>query len=60
MMLQWLLALAGAVVRENRPMNDVETFPSVKRVVHYRAVALPFSDNEDVVDHVLCHFQPEA
>jgi hypothetical protein len=60
MMLQWLLALAGAVVRESRPMNDVETFPSVKRVVHYRAVALPFSDNEDVVDHVLCHFQPEA
>jgi hypothetical protein len=60
MMLQWLLGLAGAVVRESRPMNDVETFPSLKRVVHYRAVALPFSDNEDVVDHVLCHFQPEA
>ena len=60
MMLQWLLALAGAVVRESRPMNDVETFPSVKRVVHYRAVALPFSDNENAVDHVLCHFHPET
>jgi DNA-directed RNA polymerase subunit H (RpoH/RPB5) len=60
MMLQWLLALAGAVVQESRPMNDVETFPSVKRVVHYRAVALPFSDNEIAVDHVLCHFQSEA
>lgn len=60
MMLQWLLALAGAVVRESRPMNDVETFPSVNSVVHYRAVALPFSDNENTVDHVLCHFQPET
>ncbi len=60
MMLQWLLGLAGEVVREGRPMNDVETFPSVKRVVHYRAVALPFSDNENAVDHVLCHFRPDA
>ncbi len=60
MMLQWLLALAGAVVRESRPMNDVETFPSVKGTVHYRAVALPFSDNEQTVDHVLCHFQPDS
>ncbi len=60
MMLQWLLALAGEVVRESRPMNDVETFPSVKRVVRYRAVALPFSDNESAVDHVLCHFRPET
>ena len=60
MMLQWLLGLAGEVVREGRPMNDVETFPSVNRVVHYRAVALPFSDNEREVDHVLCHVGPEV
>lgn len=60
MMLQWLLGLAGEVVKECRPMNDVETFPSVNRVVHYRAVALPFSDDDDAVDHVLCHVNPEA
>jgi hypothetical protein len=60
MMLQWLLGLAGEVVKECRPMNDVETFPSVNRVVHYRAVALPFSDDDNVVDHVLCHVNPEA
>lgn len=60
MMLQWLLGLAGEVVREGRPMNDVETFPSVKRVVRYRVVALPFSNNESAVDHVLCHFRPET
>ena len=60
MMLQWLLGLAGEVVREGRPMNDVETFPSVNRVVHYRAVALPFSDSEREVDHVLCHVGPEV
>ena len=60
MMLQWLLGLAGEVVREGRPMNDVETFPSVNRVVHYRAVALPFSNNEVSVDHVLCHVKPDA
>ena len=60
MMLQWLLGLAGEVVLEGRPMNDVETFPSVNRVVHYRAVALPFSDNESAVDHVLCHVNSDA
>jgi len=60
LMLQWLLSLAGEVVREGRPMNDVETFPSVNRVVHYRAVALPFSNDEVNVDHVLCHFKPES
>ena len=60
MMLQWLLGLAGEVVREGRPMNDLETFPSVNRVVRYRAVALPFSENERAVDHVLCHVGPEV
>lgn len=60
MMLQWLLGLAGEVVKECRPMNDVETFPSVNRVVHYRAIALPFSDDDNAVDHVLCHVNPEA
>ena len=60
MMLQWVLGLAGEVVRECRPMNDVETFPSVNRVVHYRAVALPFSEDENAVDHVLCHVKPET
>lgn len=60
MMLQWLLSLADEVVREGRPMNDVETFPSVNRVMHYRAIALPFSDDEHAVDHVLCHVGPDS
>lgn len=60
MMLQWLLGLAGEVVREGRPMADDETFPALSRTVRYRAVALPFSDDQAGVDHVLCHVSSEA
>ena len=55
MMLQWLLGLAGEVLRTGRPMRDEEEFPSSLRSTRYRAVALPFSDDDRAVDHVLCH-----
>jgi hypothetical protein len=58
MMLQWLVGLAGEVVREGRPMDDVETFPSSRKSVEYRAVALPLSDDDAAIDHVLCHVTP--
>lgn len=59
LMLQWLLALAKEVVREGRPMTDTESFPGAKATVRYRAVGLPFSDNGEIVDHVLCHVAAE-
>ncbi|MFQ5774925.1 MAG: hypothetical protein ACE5GS_10430 [Kiloniellaceae bacterium] len=55
MMLQWLLGLAGEVVREGRPMTDDETFPTLNRMIRYHAVALPFSEDQRSVDHILCH-----
>ena len=55
MMLQWLVSLAEDAVRNQRPVVDVESFPSAQRAIGYRAVALPLSDNGSEVDHVLCH-----
>ncbi len=55
MMLQWLLSLAGDAVRHRRPVEDIEFFPSARRSIGYRAVALPLSANRSAIDHVLCH-----
>lgn len=55
MMLQWLVSLAEDAVRNRRPVEDTESFPSAQRAIGYRAVALPLSDNRSEVDHVLCH-----
>ncbi len=55
MMLQWLVSLAEDAVRNQRPVEDVESFPSTQRAIGYRAVALPLSDNGSEIDHVLCH-----
>lgn len=55
MMLQWLVSLAEDAVRNQRPVEDLESFPSAQRAIGYRAVALPLSDNHSEIDHVLCH-----
>ena len=55
MMLQWLLTLAGDAARDRRPMQDTEAFPSRNQSVQYGAFALPFSEDQSEIDHVLCH-----
>jgi hypothetical protein len=55
MMLQWLLSLASDAVRNRQPVEDADTFPAAQHSVRYSAVALPLSDNQSVIDHVLCH-----
>ncbi len=55
MMLQWLVSLAEDAVRNRRPVQDKESFPSALRAIGYRAVALPLSDDRAEIDHVLCH-----
>jgi len=55
LMLQWLLSLAGEVTKTKRPMGDTESFPSLRRSVSYRAFALPLSDDQKEIDHILCH-----
>ncbi len=55
MMLQWLLTLAGDAAKDRRPMQDTEAFPSRNQSVRYGAFALPFSEDQSQIDHVLCH-----
>ena len=55
MMLQWLVSLAGDAARNQRPVEDTESFPSVRRAIGYSAVALPLSTKRPEIDHVLCH-----
>lgn len=55
LMLQWLVSLAEDAVRNQRPVEDTESFPSARRAIGYRAVALPLSDDSSEIDHVLCH-----
>ncbi len=55
MMLQWLVSLAEDAVRNQRPVEDLESFPSARRAIGYRAVAVPLSDDPSVINHVLCH-----
>ncbi|MFQ6017681.1 MAG: PAS domain-containing protein [Kiloniellaceae bacterium] len=55
MMLQWLVSLAGEALRDETPMEDTEAFPALDRSVRYRAVALPLSEDQTRIDHVLCH-----
>jgi len=55
LMLQWLVSLAEDAVRNRRPIEDTEAFPSAEEAIGYRAIALPLSDNRSEIDHVLCH-----
>ncbi len=55
LMLQWILSLAGEAAKEKRPVEDIEAFPARDRSVRYRAFALPLSDDQSDIDHVLCH-----
>jgi hypothetical protein len=55
LMLQWLVSLAEDAVRNRRPVEDTEAFPSAQQAIGYRAIALPLSDNRSEIDHVLCH-----
>ncbi len=55
LMLQWILSLAGEAAKEKRPVEDIEAFPARDRSVRYRAFALPLSEDQSDIDHVLCH-----
>lgn len=55
LMLQWVLSLAGEAAKEKRPVEDIEAFPTQERSVRYRAFALPLSEDQSDINHVLCH-----
>ena len=55
MITEWILAIGGEAARVGTPVQDTEVFPSPDGAFAYKIVALPLSDQQTRVDHVLCH-----
>ena len=55
LMTDWLIALSQEAARAGRPIHDEQVLPSWRGPTRYRAVALPFSEDQAEIDHVLCH-----
>ncbi len=55
MLTEWVLSLGREAQRLGKPMQDTDALPSVSGEVSYRVTALPLSDDQHRVDHVLCH-----
>jgi hypothetical protein len=55
MITEWILAIGGEAVRAGTPVQDTEVFPSPDGTFAYKIVALPLSDQQTRVEHVLCH-----
>jgi len=57
MVVEWILSLAERTVRGGQPILEQESFERPKGSVRYAACALPFSETQGEVDHVLCHLR---
>jgi hypothetical protein len=55
MITDWILATGGEAARAGTPVQDTEVFPTPDGTHAYKIVALPLSENQTRVDHVLCH-----
>jgi hypothetical protein len=55
MMTEWILSIGGEAARAGKPVQDTEVFPTPDGTHAYKIVALPLSDHQTRVDHVLCH-----
>jgi hypothetical protein len=55
MITEGILAIGGEAVRAGTPVQDTEVFPSPDGTFAYKIVALPLSDQQSRVEHVLCH-----
>jgi hypothetical protein len=55
MITDWILATGGEAARAGTPVQDTEVFPTPDGAHAYKIVALPLSENQTRVDHVLCH-----
>ena len=55
MLTEFILTLGRQASRSGRPIKDSENFPSPTGEVRYRIVAMPLSDDDKDIDHVLCH-----
>jgi len=55
MITEWILSTGGEAARAGTPVQDTEVFPTPDGTHAYKIVALPLSENQTRVDHVLCH-----
>ena len=57
MVVDWVLRLARDVANTGKPTHGTEYFPSTFGEIPLRVIALPLSENQIDIDHVLCYVQ---
>ncbi|MCR9212481.1 MAG: hypothetical protein NXI13_02085 [Proteobacteria bacterium] len=57
MVVDWVLSLARDVANTAKPAHGTEYFPSVFDEIPLRVIALPLSEDQIEIDHVLCYVQ---
>ena len=58
MVTEWILSLGREVASLGKPLQDTEVFPTSVGEVRYNVIALPLSENQNEIDHVLYHLVP--
>ncbi len=58
MVTEWILSLGREVATLGKPLQDTEVFPTSVGEVRYKVIALPLSENQNEIDHVLYHLVP--
>ena len=53
-MIDWVLKVGREVIEFGQPLRDSETFDSASRAPTYRIIALPLSERQTAIDHILC------
>ena len=53
--IEWILATGRDVARYGEAIRDEEVFDSPRGRAGYRIVAVPLSDDQRRIDHILCH-----
>ncbi len=58
--IEWILATGRDVAHYGEPIRDEEVFDSPRGRAGYRIVAVPLSDDQRRIDHILCHVSRAA
>ena len=58
MVTEWILSLGREVAALGKPLQDTEVFPTSVGEVRYNVIALPLSETQNEIDHVLYHLVP--
>lgn len=57
MVIDWVLSFAREVATSGKPAHGTEYFPATFDEMTLRVIALPLSENQIDIDHVLCYVQ---